>query len=547
MEEILSSVSTPFSTTNFRKLLELYLKAEYEHDFYYQVVTYHKDKELSEDKKRVTVNDLDLEKNDHIIFFYPSSGWNVMTYMGHIFRADHRIYINAPYDKAKEILNYFVSRCIEEKLPFDSKFPDTVENFNRNDSIVISSNSSVYERHIEILRELARERPDIAQACGTPHLLSGAIDGWLGLSDECNKRFTSPSMQIMKCILEALVVFLKNNPKILETLGDEKLINKIKNDGIVIPSDIDFEIKKKFLVLVQEHPEIYEEIYNNFLDCCEIKGLRRENPIFYKETPEILMDRNQTAKKRLTVDLENLLLRADATDILMLLLDERLNAQLDISGKVKMIERMVSIHMKDLILQTALLCNMQILIDKGLISDGLVCKLEDVYGYDSRYKEWDYFENVQDGGILDCIMGRRYKFNGQPKNEDALLEYVESAELPDEQKKIKIQETLIQMRNYCESMRVDKEKMKQRLECLEKIYAGSFQFYYINVDDLLREEIAITKFRFEHAKEINEMYDQIIMEIDSLLEQLKFTKVQRTTRNAQSSDINDDDEGEIDD
>lgn len=71
VEEILASVSTPFSNMNFRNLLELYLKSKNEQEFYYQLVEYHKDKKLSKDKTKVSVKDFDLEKFEHMFFFLP--------------------------------------------------------------------------------------------------------------------------------------------------------------------------------------------------------------------------------------------------------------------------------------------------------------------------------------------------------------------------------------------------------------------------------------------------------------------------------------------
>ena len=42
----------------------------------------------------------------------------------------------------------------------------------------------LYKKHIDTLRKIASENPDLIKKCGTPPLLTASIDGWIGICDE---------------------------------------------------------------------------------------------------------------------------------------------------------------------------------------------------------------------------------------------------------------------------------------------------------------------------------------------------------------------------
>ena len=43
-------------------------------------------------------------------------------------------------------------------------------------------------KYINILQEIAKENPEIIQRCGKPPILTGKIDGWIGIGDEPPKK-----------------------------------------------------------------------------------------------------------------------------------------------------------------------------------------------------------------------------------------------------------------------------------------------------------------------------------------------------------------------
>lgn len=94
---------------------------------------------------------------------------------------EHRLYIGCQNQDLWKVAKLFKEKCTEQKIPFYFKFSSSID---RDDKIVIYSDTDNLAQYIEILRKIGIENPDILKRCGTPPLLTENIDGWIGISDE---------------------------------------------------------------------------------------------------------------------------------------------------------------------------------------------------------------------------------------------------------------------------------------------------------------------------------------------------------------------------
>lgn len=175
MEEILNQVSNPFDMDNFKRLTSMYLENESFREFYNDVVTCFQNRNMEEKNIPVYLKSdcVTVESMGH---------WKKTEYFSNFFPTEHRIYINSSLASSSAITQIFTDECIRQNLPFELKY--AVKPHTRSDGIVIGSNTEVYKKHIDILRKIAIEHPELVQECGTPHLLTANLDGWMGLADE---------------------------------------------------------------------------------------------------------------------------------------------------------------------------------------------------------------------------------------------------------------------------------------------------------------------------------------------------------------------------
>ena len=144
MKKILESVTNPFSIEKFEKLLNIFLNSKDYNQFYTKVVTHFDDRQIGGIPQYITTCDRRYVRPDKM------PGWNVLRYFIEFFQTEHRIYINSPAKHIGTILRDFVSQCEAANLPFELKY-DSVASSDRNDTIVIGSNTSVYKKQ-EILQ-----------------------------------------------------------------------------------------------------------------------------------------------------------------------------------------------------------------------------------------------------------------------------------------------------------------------------------------------------------------------------------------------------------
>lgn len=98
-----------------------------------------------------------------------------------VINIEHRLYLNTENIDTEKIALLFAKKCAEQLLPFYFKF----DNYgNRDDTIVIYSDTENLGKYIEILRQIKNENSEIFFRIKKPPVLTGKIDGWIGYGSE---------------------------------------------------------------------------------------------------------------------------------------------------------------------------------------------------------------------------------------------------------------------------------------------------------------------------------------------------------------------------
>ena len=97
---------------------------------------------------------------------------------------EHRLYLNIDGEYLYRACNKLAGLCISKDLPFYFK---SACNGNRDDTIVLYSDSEHLEDYINVLRELEEMDPEFSKHIHHPPLLTGLIDGWIGYGSEPKK------------------------------------------------------------------------------------------------------------------------------------------------------------------------------------------------------------------------------------------------------------------------------------------------------------------------------------------------------------------------
>lgn len=79
----------------------------------------------------------------------------------------------------------FKQKCEQYEIPFYFKVGSST---SRDDKIVIYSDTDNISKYIGILKEIAKEKPELINQCGAPPVLTGKIDDWIGIGDEPPKK-----------------------------------------------------------------------------------------------------------------------------------------------------------------------------------------------------------------------------------------------------------------------------------------------------------------------------------------------------------------------
>ena len=320
MEEILNKLSNPFEMDKFKRLMDLYLESKDKQEFYAKIVTYYQDRDMQGEPKSVNLN-------SNFITYDFMDPWKHCEYFSNFFPTEHRIYINSSLSSTGSIVQLFIDECIKQNLPFELKY--ALENHRRSDGIVIGSNTKVYKKHIDILRKIAKEYPELVKQCGTPHLLTANLDNWMGLADEnVGNRYRSYTQSRIDMFDVAIKKFLLNHRELgSQVEGFDKLVERYEYsnarilDGIkggrISQEDYKQELDKKvskelstFTVsleknalktFIQNDASVFLEIYEIFLKECEIQGINSNMPTLYEGSKEDLISFDNSRKNEKSI------------------------------------------------------------------------------------------------------------------------------------------------------------------------------------------------------------------------------------------------------
>ena len=319
MEDILDSLNNPFDFDGFINLLNLYLNSKDWNEFYSSVVTKYQDRSM-ESSENYSIN----IKNEFIKKEYMGSLWVKYEYFSKIFPTEHRIYINSSLDASSKIVEAFMTECDKDNIPFELKY--AIEKNNRSDGIVIGGNSTVFKKQIDILRKIAKEHPEFIKECGTPHMLTSKLDGWMGIADEnIDNRYHSYTQSRLGLIMSACKKYLlkhveykdkiaKYDLLVKEYKSRERLVeNRIKSGKIPEAekeANISKELTKKFVYYsysyeidlnefsnIIKNSEATKELYDIFLEECNNIGIDPNMPALYKGSKEDLLKAENPEKE----------------------------------------------------------------------------------------------------------------------------------------------------------------------------------------------------------------------------------------------------------
>ena len=129
---------------------------------------------------------------------------------GNDIQVTHRLYLNVEPIDVYTVANELIKKCDEHEMPYYFKF----DNYgNRDDTLVVYSDTEKLPFYIEKLQEIAKENPEIRARSKTPPVLTGKIDGWIGYGSEPEvKNGTRSSFNLVrsKCIEQAFTEEFEN-------------------------------------------------------------------------------------------------------------------------------------------------------------------------------------------------------------------------------------------------------------------------------------------------------------------------------------------------
>lgn len=468
MKEILESISNPYILENYERLFNIFLNSKDYEEFYLNVVTYFQDgikdgyvQEVKNSSKFTRVEDMNI--------------WHVMRKFSDFFPTEHRIYINAQPDKVGTIVSKFIAECDAKKLPFELKY--ATEQIERNDSIVIGSNTLVYKKHIEILRQIAEEHPEIIEACGTPPLLTGVLDGWMGLADEnVSNRFVSYNQSRLEAFTFSVNKFLYEHQDIARQIGAEEIVSLYKKlesyrdsgedvreeylQDILSYTKLSAENKSKLSEYVKARPETLKEIYEQFLVECGRREIDSEFPVFYAGSRKQLLENEQSKKVDITDEIREKMKKNSSTIIANMYFKDGIREKLSVESRVEIIESIISKEVEDRQEELLMYEDLTFLHKIGFLDDEIMSEIdENLYSDDKTDLIKEYLEHqVSTQDSID--------------NKEPLRRYLKSSDdnfLTDDAIRQRINERKQEIIEYFSRPQILPEKKEQRIEAEEKI------------------------------------------------------------------------------
>lgn len=326
-ENVSDNLKNPFDFDGFVKLLNLYVNSRDWNEFYSSVVTKYQDRSMEgTEYQHINI------PNDFITKEVMGH-WVKYEYFSKIFPSEHRIYINSSLDASSKIVELFMAECDKNNIPFELKY--AIEKNNRSDGIVICGNSSVFKKQIDILRKIAKENPEFIEECGTPHMLTSKLDGWMGIADEnIDNRYNSYTQSRLGLIMSACKKYLLKHGEYKDKIaGYDSLIEDYNSKENLVESrirrgkvsedekeaNISKELTKKFVyysrsyvidlnefvkIINSNSPESVKELYEIFLDECNNLEIDPYMPAFYKGSKEDLLRAENAEKEEINIDFQ---------------------------------------------------------------------------------------------------------------------------------------------------------------------------------------------------------------------------------------------------
>lgn len=121
------------------------------------------------------------------------NGWEILDTWTHVksqyisgrteekIQVKHRLYVGCQNQDMWKLAELFRSKCDEQEIPFYFKVGSS---HDRDDKMVIYADTKNLGDYVSVLQDIARENPEIVQRSGPPPMLTGKIDGWIGIGDE---------------------------------------------------------------------------------------------------------------------------------------------------------------------------------------------------------------------------------------------------------------------------------------------------------------------------------------------------------------------------
>lgn len=517
MEEILDSVSNPYEIENYRRLLDIYLNSKDQNEFYKNVVSYYDDRNYDSSLKDAKIS------NSNFLKTRSMGCWQVMEEFADFFKTEHRIYINSPLHNIGTIVDEFILECEDNNLPFELKF--LTQNIKRNDSIVIGSNTETYEKHIEILRKIAKNHPEIIEECGTPPLLTGNLDDWMGLADEnVANRYVSYTESRLKAFSKSISRYVYEHEELAEELSDagileiyEMLSDEYYNDHEedreeeleMCLDDCHLEQNSKSILkeYISKRPEVINEIYAEFLKQCDKDDIDFENPTRYKGSKEILLDNSQKKYVTLTDEIRKKMKDTSSTIITNMYLGSGNRNNLSIENRIEIIKNIINKSAEERNKQICVYEDLKFLNTIGFLSDELLEKLnQELYSKDTV-------------DLLHRYENQQYElFPRLIKKEKTLKQIFESKDnkLSDEEIKQKIDERRNDIIEYLKTPIVI-EQYERQVEYEQELYDvykkdRTFPYELRNAFEL---HIDLIKEDFMQSEQKNEVKREICEELQS--------------------------------
>ena len=184
------------------------------------------------------------------------------------FNVEHRLYLNPSPTDTDNIVNNFIYGCANANLPFYLKY-DAIG--DRDDTIVIYSNTENLEEYINILNDILQTHPDIKKRMEKPPVLSGIINDVIGYGSDSgrqNDSFNKKRANLIKKSIEEVLggifkIDLKNISKIdkLAFINNPDIIDMVRKR--IEENSLDYGVDDNFCFDVDKKELLANKDYKN--------------------------------------------------------------------------------------------------------------------------------------------------------------------------------------------------------------------------------------------------------------------------------------------